>query len=807
MKKVYFAVFITLLFSFTLSPIPTLADGIVIPVPPPCDPCPPPPCPDPFHCPVPSPMTQLVIRYHRVTVDIQNQVAVTHVDQVFYNPNDWAVEGTYVFPLPKDAAISGFTLWVDGKPVEGQILEADEARRQYQEIVSSMRDPALLEYIDQGAFQAHVFPIPPNGERRIELEYSQVLAAEDGLVRYIYPLNTEKFSAWPLEQVSVSVDIRAQAPIRAVFSPSHTVDIMREGAAHVRAGYEDQDILPDSDFALYYSLGDNEAFHLINYRDPGVAQADGFFLLLLAPRMEAPTEQLAKDVILVLDRSGSMEGEKFHQAQDALKYVLGHLNAEDRFNVLAFSTVLETYAAEMRPAAESPQAGKWVDQLSAYGSTDINRALLEAASIAQDGRPTYVIFLTDGLPTEGVVESQQILDNLQTVATNNLRLFSFGVGYDVDTFLLDSLAQAHHGTSTYVLPDERLDETLSAFYAKISDPVLTGLELDFGEITVYDLYPSTLPDLFRGSQIVTVGRYRDGGRTDVILTGTINDQVKTINFPNQYFPAESTDQGITTRDTHSAIPRLWATRKIGHLLNQVRLNGPDQETIDQIVQLSIRYGVVTPYTSYLVTEPMPLGVEEQERIAREEYDMLQSTTTAPVYGEQAVQKAIDQSSMAEAEAPAPLISVNREHIRYVGSRTFVFTDNKWVDTAFDPDRMSTTQVVFLSEEYFALSTRHPELADAFALGPEVIALSDGVAYEIVPETENSSPAPISKQSSTPTPVVNLPMINKAGTPTPTDQPPGYGENLPPAPCIGGMLLVAAIPFSFLLRLRNSLHIK
>jgi Ca-activated chloride channel family protein len=196
MREKFYLLLIIAITILLIFPTPALADGIIVPDPPLCDPhpCPPPPCPGPFPCPVPSPISQLAIRYHHVDVTIKDQVVVTHVDQVFYNPNDWQVEGTYIFPIPVDAAVTSFTLWVDGQPVEGQILDAQEARRTYEDIVHNMRDPALLEYVGQGAMQARIFPIPPQGERRVELEYSQVLPADNGLVRYVYPLNTEKFS-------------------------------------------------------------------------------------------------------------------------------------------------------------------------------------------------------------------------------------------------------------------------------------------------------------------------------------------------------------------------------------------------------------------------------------------------------------------------------------------------------------------------------------------------------------------------------------------------------------------------------------
>ena len=780
-------------------PAAARADGIIIPQPPICEACPPPPCPDPFTCPTPSPISQLAIRYHNVTVTIQDQVAVTHVDQVFFNPNSWAVEGTYLFPLPQDAAVSSFTLWVDGKPVEGEILDADQARQKYQEIVRSLRDPALLEYAGRGAMQAHIFPIPPQGERRIELEYSQALQADNGLVRYVYPLNTEKFSAWPLENVTINVDVRASTPIRAVYSPSHSVAVNRDGENHVTAGYEDANVLPDTDFSLYYSLGETQAFHLLSYRDAGdIQDPDGFFMLLLAPSPDAGQQTLPKDVILVLDRSGSMDGDKFRQAQDALRYILRHLNPEDRFNAIAFSTGLESYASSLRPASEADGALSWVDGLSPQGSTDINRALLEAAAIADRERPTYLIFLTDGLPTEGVVDSQKILDNFAAFAPENVRLFAFGVGYDVDTFLLDSLAQAHHGASSYVAPGDRLDETLSSFYAKISTPVMTDLALDFGSLPVYDLYPSPLPDLFKGSQIILVGRYRKGGSTDITLTGTVNDQTQTFHFPDQVF-AQSSSTSRGTQPALESLPRLWATRKIGYLLNQVRLQGPEQETIDQIVRLSIRYGIVTPYTSYLVTEPMPLGAAEQGRIADEQFSEMQAMPEAPPSGQAAVEKAAGQSSLAGADAPASPDSEAADQVRIAGSRTFVMSDGKWVDTAFDPDSMQTIKVPFLSEDYFSLASSHSDLAAAFALGTRVIAISNGKAYEVVDEGAQAAPI-LHPGANTASPTEVGPVPTQASFPVVAVDPPAASPKAA-APCLGGLL--ALLPLAWLITRRKA----
>ncbi|MHC1784067.1 MAG: VIT domain-containing protein [Anaerolineaceae bacterium] len=730
---------------------PVQADGIIIPYPDvyPCliAPCPTIPPDRPDHYP-------LEIKYHHVDVKINDQIAETHVDQVFFNPTDRAVEGTYIFPLPLDAAVSDFVLWVDGQPVRGEVLNAEEARDIYEDIVRSQMDPALLEYVGRGAVKASVFPIPAGGERRIELSYSQVLTADNGLVNYVYPLNTEKFSSEPLESVSVNVEITSPLPIRAVYSPSHKVDIHKSAENRVGVSYEEINVKPDTDFSLYYSIGTAEAFHLISYRDPGdSADPDGYFLALLAPRPALGEVTLAKDLILVLDRSGSMDGEKIRQAKSAVSYILRYLNANDRFQIITFSSELDQFASGLQPAIEVERAQDWVSGISAAGSTDINRALLEAAAAADKERPTFVIFLTDGLPTEGVQDTQSILDNFARVSGSNLRLFSFGVGYDVDTMLLDSISRDNHGLSTYIREGQNLDEELSTFYARISTPVLTDVSLTFDGITVMDIYPSPLPDLFAGNQVVILGRYARGGEVDVTLSGEVNGEIQRMVFEGISFDRDSREAKVQA----SSLPRLWATRRIGDLLSQIRLYGPDKEIIDHIVKLSVRFGIVTPYTSYLVTEDLELGVENQQRSAADTYQQLQAMPAAPAFGYDAVQKAADQGAMSQAEiAPAaPAGSAggaDQARIQYAGSRTFVLQDGVWVDTGFDPDTMTREEVVFLSPAYFELVQSNPETAAALALGNRMIILVDGRAVEITLTEETSgASSPPTERTLTPVP--------------------------------------------------------
>lgn len=751
---------------------PAAADGIIIVDPPPGPPCPEMPlcvdCP-PAPCP---PISNLTVKYHRVTVTIQDGVATTHVDQVFVNEQPYTIEGTYLFPLPAEAAVSDFAMWVDGTRLEGKLLSREEARAIYEEIVRKRRDPALLEYAGWGAVQASIFPIPPGSERRVELTYNQVLPAEGGLVHYVYPLNTEKFSARPLQEVSIQVDIRSTAAIKSIYSPSHKIAIDRDGDHHAVVSYEEANVRPETDFALYYSVAEEAiGLNLLSFRE---GDEDGFFLLLVAPKVEIdPAQVVAKDVLIVLDTSGSMEGDKLRQAKDALIYILDHLNPEDRFNIIAFSTGLRHYAEGLRPASEAAQAREFVRRLEASGGTDINRALLEAMSQADRERPTVLIFLTDGLPTVGVTDAEGILRNVAQAAPDNVRLFAFGVGYDVNTILLDTLAQEHHGTSAYVRPDEPLDEAVSDFYAKVQTPLLTDLKLEVAGVTVDEVYPDPLPDLFAGSQLIVAGRYRQGGPATITLSGQINGAEQRFTYPDQVFRSEGGE---------AFIPRLWATRAIGHLLTRIRLHGPDQETIDAIVKLSIRYGIVTPYTSYLVQEEDALTQEGQERLVTE---ALATAPAMPPAGAGAVFRSQAERELRDAgQAYAPALGGGGDPgsepygvVKIVGSKTFILRDGVWTDTAFDPSRMKATRVGFGSDDYFRLLAARPELGPVFALGPRVIVVLDGVAYETVEGTGDPLVVPPTVTPQT-AGSPDGPTATPAPLPTVPAQPQPPASNLP-----------------------------
>ena len=732
------------------------ADGIIIPVPP------------PGH---PSPVAEKVrVKYHHVTVRIDDQVATTHVDQVFVNDNGYELEGEYLFPMPKDGALSRFVMWVDGHPVEAQILEREEARALYEQIVQARLDPALLEYVGRGAFRVRIYPIPPQGERRIEIEYSQILPREHGLVHYSYPLSIERFSSAPIELVSVTIDVTSQKVIRSAYSPSHEIAIKKHSEKHWKISYADQDIVPDKDVVLYYGVGDGDTeARLLSYLSDG---EDGYFLLLLTPPDDSDKDQaIPKDVILVVDVSGSMRGEKLEQVRGAVQFVLGALGAGDGFGVVAFGSGVNYYANKLSDTSRVEDALAFVASLRAGGGTNIALALEEALKMAalDSERPQIILFLTDGLPTEGEQRLASILARVNDSAGGNVRIFTFGVGYDVNTTLLDTLAQQHHGTSTYVRPGENIEHAVSELYSRIDAPLLLDASLDLGKSGAYDVFPYPLPDVFAGQQIIVLGRYRTGGNIDITLEGKSNGRVVRQEFQNLY---------LSCSGGETFIPRLWAMRKIGHMLTQIRLYGMRQELVDEITELGLRYGIATPYTSFLI--------DETEDLARQPTpDQLAShaggqgpTMAVPRIpwamgstGRTAVEQSIIQETLRTADRD---LSPMGERIRVVGAKSFVWHNGVWTDTTYDPKKMTPQRIAFGSPSYFEILRQHVDWGPYLALGSRVILVIGDQAYEIFeqgredsltpPPTTPASTPRIVPTATPPTATTALPTIQPSSTP-------------------------------------------
>ncbi len=651
---------------------------------------------------------------HDVEVTAHDGLVTTHVDQVFRNPNSYAIEGRYLFPVPTGAAVASFAMWVDGQVLEARLLDADEARDLYEDYVRRAVDPALLEYVGRDTLSARIFPIPAGGERRIEAVYSELLTAESGLYRYRYPLDTERFSVRPLERARVAVDLSTSEPLAAIYSPTHEIDVARSDPKSATVLYEAHDARPAQDFVLYYAASPSPlGMSLLTYRAPG---NDGFFLLVVTPPEPGEVPAMPKDLVLVVDRSGSMNGEKMEQARRALQYIVQNLNPDDRFAVLSFSDATAALCPSLTPATPEAvaEACAWIDGLRASGGTNIDLVLTQALGTFGDSdRPRFVVFLTDGEPTVGETDPVRIAMHASVANKTETRLFTFGVGYDVNAALLDQLALENHGTTTYVAPGEDLDLALSSFYRKIASPVLSDVSITIEGVATYDAFPHELPDLFGGTQLLLLGRYQGSGDARVTASGQREDGSMAYEFVATFSTAATGE---------ASLPRLWAGRAIAHLLDQIRLYGKSDELVGGVIALSREYGIITPYTSFLVEEGDLSAEAAADAVVR---------AAAPTSGASAVQAASSLKSLAEGEVtPAPV-----ESVRVVEDRAYFLEDGVWTDSLFSGE--ATIDIAAYSDAYFDLARLLPWIAPHLALGDRLVVRVDDVYVRIAEEGQET----------------------------------------------------------------------
>ena len=758
-----------------------------------------PPYPPVITPPRPMPPIRAVapieISYHKVTARIADQVATTTIEQEFYNPNPARLEGTFLLPVPRGAQLNRFTMEIDGKKVDAELLPADKARRIYEDIVRSMRDPALLEYIGQDVFRVRIFPFAPNERKRVTLSYTQVLKADGGLLNYVAPLNTAKFSAKPLQNVSLKVELAGSRPLKAVWSPSHAVELKRHGGK-ATVGFEARDVRPDTDFQLFFSFEAGElGANLLTHKVPG---EDGYFLLLASPDAAvAKGKSVPKDVCFVIDTSGSMAGGKLEQAKKALAFCVENLNDNDRFEVLRFSTEVEPLFGEVLTASPEnrKRAMDFLKGLKPLGSTAIDDALRKAlalfpARVAGAARTPTIIFLTDGRPTIGVTDENSIFKNVKEQNAGQTRIFCFGIGTDVNTHLLDKITEETKAFSTYVLPEEDLEVKLSAFFSKIKDPALANLKLTFPEgVRVTKLYPSPLPDLFKGEQLVLAGRFSGEAKGKLTIEGSVAGEARKFSYDADFRSASR---------EHDFIPRLWATRRVGYLLDEIRLRGENAELKEEVTELARKYSIVTPYTAWLITEDeAKRGVAMERRLlpqlradreaneqAAASYDSFKKLKAGDVAvgGAQLAYelKSANQSGASQAAAnqsvarsysgvapaspvvssPTPAagrasatmslarksgmaselraeanaasrVAQYAQQNQFVGGKSFYQNGAQWVDAeAQQLKDAKAVKLQFGSADYFALLGKEPRAAQWLALGRNVQFVLGGTLYEV-----------------------------------------------------------------------------
>ncbi|MBW2462227.1 MAG: VWA domain-containing protein [Deltaproteobacteria bacterium] len=712
----------------------------------------------------------LAIEHHRVAVSIRERVAETRIDQVFTNQTGTALEASYVFPLPPGASVSGFAMWVGGRRVPGEVLEAVRARRIYEGIVARVRDPGLVEFVGGRLFRARVSAVPAGGSQRIELRFTQTLSYHAGVVHYRYPLRTAGAAPRTRSDMTVSARIVSRTPIRAVYSPSHPVEVSRPDDHHAVVGFEANGVVLDDDFDLYYAVQDRDVgLSLLTHRPGGPNEEDGYFVAMISPRIEAADREIAnKEIIFVFDTSGSMAGEKLERAKAALDYMLARLRPGDHFQIVRFATDVEALfggtASVPASRANIDRARRFASRFVAAGGTALDGGLGAAYATRSPGglrAPRMVVFLTDGMPTIGQTDPRAIIDRVGASA-ETARLFVFGVGDDVNTTFLDQLASRGRGVGDYFRDGREMEGRLSAFYDRVAYPLITDIALEFPGLDVADVYPRDLGHLYRGGQLFVVGRYRGAGVKAIRLVGQASHDDRPRVFSYQ---AEFPEQ----RSSNDWLPRLWATRKVGHLLDEIRLRGERRGLREEVQRVAQRFGIVTPYTNYLAVadDEMPPGLaaaappsDGSESIdspapvspvssaprpafegfaeATSDYDYAEAETAAggssggarrgaPAGGAGERGRAISRRlrAMREAErAPAGSPSMSSGNTRYVAGRTFRLIRGMWVDVAYRRD-MPTLRIRYASPAYFALLRARPAVARFLVLGERLTLVAPG----------------------------------------------------------------------------------
>jgi len=687
MRKIFLALLLTVLLLNATS-VAVLADGMIFPD-------------------LVSP-DYLEVRYHHVTVTIEDNHAVTRVEQEFVNPHDFPVDGRYFFPVPPDAILARFEARVGGQAQTVTRQDVATTNAALYDMVAQRRDPSLLQYADWESIAFDV-TLPARASRKMTLEYEQVLAPTGGMLHYRYILSTERYASAPVGEVTLTVDVTASGGLGALYSSSHDVTTERLGANRARVTWEAQNVNPAEDFDLFF--GPAEGGFGSGVLTGERAEREHFLFLFAPDDRIAQDDALPKDIVFVIDRSGSMSGDKIEQARNALHFILDQLNPTDRFSIVSFDGQLDVFAETLAPVNRETlsDARSFVRQLGARGSTDIEGALQAGLAIFKDsesraGASRLLVFLTDGQPTAGVTNDATIAELVQqTNARVEARMHVFGVGYDVNTRLLDRLALDNGGSVTYVQPGENLELALSEFYGRIANPVLTDVEVEFEGMRVTDLYPPTMPDLFRGSSVLLAGRYEaTNAQVTVRVRGRAGEE------PREYVYRFD----LTATGDHDFVPRLWATRRVGALLDEVRVEGERAALIEEIRALGLGYGIVTPYTTFVISAQSQ-GAASMENMAlydnQSDLNQVSGRTTVQARAQNLSYQQTDRAGLATGanvynREQRSMAQVSRQYVDLSLVQAQGNVDEPispaWIAANIKVDR----EIEFGSEAYFALAT-------------------------------------------------------------------------------------------------------
>lgn len=674
----------------------------------------------------------------KINSSVNQGVAVTEIEQVFYNASAARQEGWFVFPVPPGARISDFKMDINGKMMPAELLDAQKARQIYEDIVRRYKDPALMEYIGADLFRIRIFPLEPQAEKKTSIRMAHSLPKMGYIWELTLPLAALRKTAPSLRQVDINVNIQSASPLKTVYSPTHQIVSERKGTQTAHVSFSERNHEPVNDFRLYVSASDDKlGISTLTHKE---SDEEGFFFLDLNPGyLEQAYADFPKDITFVLDCSGSMAGKSMTQARDALLFCLSKLGPADRFDIVRFSTEAEALFGSrvVNTPENNRKAVSFVKALQEMGGTNIQEAFEYALKEpSASDRPHMVLFITDGKPTIGMTDGDALAANIEKATGGKTRIFSVGIGHDLHTRLLEKISSATRGYCTYLSPEEDMELKISDIYRKLSRPVITDVEVSFsGGSRVSQVYPRQIPDLFAGSSITLFGRYDAPGNTTVTVRGKYRGQAYTMT--------KTLVMG-SEQERNEFIPGLWATRKVGRLLEEIRLKGENEELKTEVVHLARKYGIITPYTSYLILEdemqqaptvrqqPRPLLFQDRvndassRTVMREEYENMKSVSGK---GSTLAGNAITEMNQAEKSAAKAMNDFDKARFANAVGRNFVLSDKLWKEA--EPAAYQRVENIrFGSEAYFALAYKNREIVQILALGKNIDFVYNKIKYVV-----------------------------------------------------------------------------
>ena len=637
-----------------------------------------------------------------VTVDVQidERIARTRTDQIFTSHAEWEVEGIYEFTLPEGAIITDLVLWIDDKRIQGEVLEKEEARRTYDDIVSQRIDPALIEQVTPNQFRLSIFPFPAKGRRRVEFEYMQLLESRSGRLDYSFPLAPDNDQPLQMELFVLRAQVRSQHAFAVTTSGlPRLTEVGRPDAHRANIFFGDEQIRPREDFTLTIRQTDDRPKPSVLSFAPQANDDLGYYALWLPPLPELTQgDPLPRSLTFVIDISSSMQQGKLQAVKGALVAAIDALDAVDLFNIVVFTHRADSFAAAPVPADPDNKkaATAFINQQDALGVSNFEAGLGRAMQqVFPANRVNHVIFLTDGLPTLGELELEPLSELVGEWSAGQARLFTIGVGRDVDQGFLTGLAEEHRGEAYFLAEEGDIEAALQELFESFTFPILLLDELSFDQVEIHDVHPRGLETLAAGRELFQVGRYRGGGTFTLSLIGHVGEENVSVDFPLEF-----TQIDVSGR----LIPRLWAYQKIQALEEQIARFGEQQELLDDILALGLEYRLVTRRTSLFAPDD---GVEVNPELR----------------DELAFDDSFDASSTTD-------INDARPTTHWLG-RDFVLQDEVWIDMAYQPG---------MPKELYEGRTYQPaELAHFARLGQAMLVVVEERAYELPANAQGSRP--------------------------------------------------------------------